>query len=129
MTQTTKREPLRILTFTTLYPNAAMPQHGVFVENRLRQLLASDEAVARVVAPVPYFPSRHSVFGRYASFARAPLAEVRHSIAIDHPRFATIPKFGMSVAPHLLYAGARPTVAGLINAGHKFDLIDAHYFY
>ena len=30
---------IRLLTFTTLYPNAAQPHHGVFVENRLRHLL------------------------------------------------------------------------------------------
>ena len=27
---------LSLLTFTTLYPNARQPNHGVFVENRLR---------------------------------------------------------------------------------------------
>ena len=33
--------PFRLLTFSTLYPNAAQPNHGVFVENRLRHLVAS----------------------------------------------------------------------------------------
>ena len=27
--------PLRLLTFSTLYPNAAQPNHGIFVENRI----------------------------------------------------------------------------------------------
>ena len=33
------RLPLRVLTFSTLYPNAANPGHGPFVEQRLRKLV------------------------------------------------------------------------------------------
>lgn len=29
---------MRVLTFTTLYPNAAQPNHAIFVENRIRHL-------------------------------------------------------------------------------------------
>lgn len=129
MTGTETKDRLRILTFTTLYPNAAKPQHGVFVENRLRQLLASQAVSARVLAPIPYFPFRGEWFGRYAAFARAPASETRFGIEIDHPRFLTIPKWGMTAAPFLLYASARRAVARLQRAGHAFDLIDAHYFY
>lgn len=120
---------VRILTFTTLYPNAAQPHHGVFVENRLRHLLATGDIGARVVAPVPWFPFASPRFGAYGAFARAPKAETRHGIAVDHPRFATIPRIGMTAAPYLLYLGARPTLARLRAAGFDFDLIDAHYFY
>lgn len=120
---------MRILTFTTLYPNAAKPQHGVFVENRLRQLVKSGEISARVLAPVPYFPHRGKMFGRWSVFASAPLSEIRHGITIDHPRYLAIPKIGMSAAPFLLYAAARKSLAALIRSGHRFDLIDAHYFY
>ena len=51
---------MRILTFSTLYPSASRPQHGIFVENRLRHLVASGEVEARVVAPVVWFPSHTS---------------------------------------------------------------------
>ena len=47
---------MRILTLTTLYPNAAAPAHGVFVENRLKDFAARSSAEIRVVAPVPWFP-------------------------------------------------------------------------
>ncbi|GAB4394888.1 MAG: glycosyltransferase family 4 protein [Kiloniellaceae bacterium] len=122
-------EPLRILTFSTLYPNAAKPQHGVFVENRLRHLVASGEVAAHVLAPVPYFPFSGERFGDYAVFARAPRREQRFGIEIDHPRYLTIPKVGMSLAPFLLYARARRALAALLQAGQRFDLIDSHYFY
>ncbi len=116
---------LRLLTFTTLYPNAAQPNHGVFVENRLRHLLTTGAATARVVAPVPWFPSRAAIFGDWARHAAAPRGETRHGIAIDHPRYPVIPRLGMSAAPFLLAAGSR---AALRRAA-PFDLIDAHYVY
>jgi teichuronic acid biosynthesis glycosyltransferase TuaC len=120
---------LGILSVTTLYPNAAQPGHGVFVENRLRHLVESGEVALRVVAPVPWFPSGSARFGRYAAFARAPLQETRHGIAVTHPRYPVIPKVGMTVAPALLYRSLIRHVEALVAAGHRFDLIDAHYFY
>ncbi len=129
MTVSNSAAPLRILTFTTLYPNAARPQYSVFVENRLRHLLATGEVEARVLAPVPYFPFRTERFGSYAAFAKTPPQESRFGIDIDHPRFLTIPKVGMSAAPFLLYAAARRALGRLLRAGQRFDLIDAHYFY
>ncbi|MBM3523416.1 MAG: glycosyltransferase family 4 protein, partial [Alphaproteobacteria bacterium] len=39
---------MHTLTFTTLFPNAIKPTHGVFVETRLRRLVASGRVAARV---------------------------------------------------------------------------------
>lgn len=120
---------LRVLTFTTLYPNAARPQYSVFVENRLRHLVTSGEVAARVLAPVPYFPFRSERFGAYAAFAAVPPRETRFGIEIAHPRYPAIPKCGMSAAPALLYASARLALGRLLRGGEGFDVIDAHYFY
>jgi teichuronic acid biosynthesis glycosyltransferase TuaC len=120
---------VKILTFSTLYPSEAQPQHGVFVENRLLQLLSSGQVEARVVAPVPWFPFTHSVFGQYAAFARSPRHEQRNGLSVDHPRHLVIPKLGMNITPALLYASARSAISALIDNGFEFDLIDAHYFY
>jgi glycosyltransferase involved in cell wall biosynthesis len=120
---------MKILTFTTLYPNAARPNHGIFVETRLRHLLRSGEVASRVVAPVPWFPSVNPRYGRYAAFARAPREEQRGGIEVIHPRFLSVPKFGMSAAPLLLAAGAAPVLKRMIRSGYDFDVIDAHYFY
>ncbi len=121
--------PVRLLTFSTLYPNAAQPTHGVFVENRLRHLLGSGAATSTVLAPVPWFPSTSSRFGAWAAFARAPREETRHGIAVHHPRFPVIPRVGMSIAPWLLYRAALPAARRLLAAGVAFDAIDAHYVY
>ncbi len=120
---------MKILTFTTLFPNAEQPDHGIFVENRLRHLLRSEQVASRVLAPVPWFPSGSAAFRRYAKLARVPRDEIRHGTSILHPRYASIPKIGMNVAPLLLYATARRAMRKILAEGYDFDLIDAHYFY
>jgi teichuronic acid biosynthesis glycosyltransferase TuaC len=120
---------MRILTFTTKYPNAVKPDFSVFIETRLRKLVALGGMEARVMAPVPWFPSAHPVFGEYANHARVPAGDTRHGISLLHPRFPVIPKVGMTVAPWLLYQATRRHVARLRQNGFDFDLIDAHFFY
>lgn len=121
--------PLRLLTFSTLFPNAAQPNHGVFVENRLRHLLATGEATSRVLAPVPFFPSGASVFGAWGRYARAPREELRHGIRVHHPRYPVIPRLGMTLAPALLARAGLAALRRLMAEGLAFDLIDAHYVY
>lgn len=123
------RQPFRLLTLTTLYPNRAMPTHGVFVENRLRHLVASGGAISHVVAPIPWFPLDHRAFGRYGVFARVPAREERFGIPVTHPRFPLLPKMGMTAAPLGLSLAVLAHVRRLMRYGLVFDLIDAHYFY
>ncbi|TAN03000.1 MAG: glycosyltransferase family 4 protein [Rhodanobacteraceae bacterium] len=120
---------IRLLVFTSLYPNAERPRHGVFVEERLRHLVDSGRIAATVVAPVPWFPLKHRRFGEYAACARVPAREERYGITVLHPRYPVIPKLGMSVAPSLMYHALRPVLQKLLTSGEHFDLIDAHYFY
>ena len=106
-----------------------MPRHGVFVEQRLRKLVASGEAESRVVAPVPWFPFENRRFGSYADFARVPREEERHGIAVKHPRYLRIPKIGMSAVPTLMAAAAAGVIKKHMADGYDFNLIDAHYFF
>ncbi len=117
---------LRLLTFSTLFPDSARPNHGVFVENRLRHLVATGEASSTVLAPVPWFPFSDPRFGEHAKLAGVPAVEERHGLTVHHPRYLVIPKVGMSVAPALLYLSARLALRRMDPA---FDAIDAHYVY
>lgn len=121
--------PIRLLVFTSLYPNVVQPRHGIFVEERLRHLIDSGRVSATVVAPVPWFPFRHPRFGRYAQLARVPPREERHGITILHPRYPVIPKIGMNVAPALMRLSLLPFMERLFRENPSYDLIDAHYLY
>jgi len=120
---------VKLRTFTTLFPNDVMPSHGIFVEQRLRHLLEDGETESRVVAPIPWFPLKHQRFGRYARFANVPKYEEKGGLAVFHPRYAVVPKYGMSIAPMTLAAGSVSTIKKLVASGYQFDVIDAHYFY
>ncbi len=120
---TSQDRPLRLLTVSSLYPNPAMPNHGVFVENRLRHLVASGEASSVVVAPVPWFP------GRGPKTGTIPAEEYRHGLRLLHPRFLAVPGLGMATNP-ITYARALASAVRRLHAeGERFDLIDAHYLF
>ena len=124
-----RKFPMNILTITSLYPNPETPRHGVFVENRLRHLVATGAVNLRVVAPVPWFPIGASWAGSYGDYARIPPQEERKGIAVTHPRYPLIPKIGMTLAPSGFYHGIARHVRRQIETGPPIDLIDAHYFY
>jgi glycosyltransferase involved in cell wall biosynthesis len=120
---------MKLLTFSTLYPSSVRPGHGIFVETRLRHLLMTGSVKSVVVAPIPWFPSSHPRFGRYAMFAQTPRQEIHRGIEVLHPRYLLLPKIGMNIAPFLLASACARTLRNIIDRGYSFDVIDAHYFY
>jgi len=124
---------LRLLVMSTLYPNKQQPQHGIFVETRLRQLLASGKVSAEVIAPVPWFPAGLSRWPglsglkRHEHYAKIPVQEVRHGIEIHHPRYLLIPKVGMWLTPFFMALSV--LMCTLKRPWRHVDLIDAHYYY
>src|SRR5882724_11869227 len=119
---------ISILTTSTLFPNSVQPSHGIFVETRLRRLLADGKVTARVLAPVPWAPP--GLPGTEMKKLRSiPDFEHRNSLDVDHPRYVVLPKVGMNLTPHTLYRAMRRRLRQMLDAGLKIDLIDAHYFY
>lgn len=119
---------MKIVTFTTLFPNVVHSHHGIFTETTLHHQLATNEIQANVVAPVPWFPSKSHRFGRYGAYASIPLLEQRIGVNVHHPRYFLAPKIGMNIAPFLLAKAALPVMKKIATTD-GFDVIDAHYFY
>lgn len=117
-----------LLTVTTLFPNPVQPAHGAFVEARLGKLVATGKVTAQVIAPVPWIPS---LLSRLPAGRRAlvPRQCQRGSLHVHHPRYLVVPKIGMQLTPHTLFWTLRNSLGKLLEEGHRFDLIDAHYFY
>ncbi|WP_298824573.1 glycosyltransferase [uncultured Piscinibacter sp.] len=121
---------LRVLTFTSLFPSAARPRHGIFVETRLRQLLCHAPVEARVVAPVPLFPWRSPIFGRYAEFAATRRSEHRAGgIEVVYPRYVMLPGVGVRFQPESMALVSARAIKRLQGEGFHPDVIDAHYLY
>ncbi len=116
-----------ILTFSSLYPNLVQPIHGIFVETRLRHLMAYGGVTSRVVAPRPWFFSGRPFFGSYAKYAQIPRQEIRQGVIVEHPAYLVLPKISMTAQPFSMYMAARSIVKRILASGFDFKLIDAHY--
>ena len=119
---------LRVLTLSTLFPDASRPNFGVFVERQTLGLAAHPDVDLRLVAPVglpPWPLSRHA---HYAALAGLPERERWKGLDTQRPRFTTLPATGGR-----FHVGAltRRLVALLtdIRRDFTFDVIDAEFFF
>lgn len=117
---------MKILTFTTLFPNTVFPTRCVFTKERISPLAKMNGCEVKVVAPVPYFPPL-KVSGRWA-LSQVPRRETIDGIDVYHPRYFVTPKIGMSSYGYMMYYGSLPTVRK-IREEFDFDIIDAHFVY
>lgn len=120
---------MKTLTFSTLFPNAVKPHHGIFTQTALKDVLKTGEVETVVVAPTPWFPFKNPRFGNYSIFARIPREETRIGARVLHPRYFLPPKVGMNIAPYLMANAAKRVIRKIMDDGFDFDVIDAHYFY
>jgi glycosyltransferase involved in cell wall biosynthesis len=116
--------PLRILSIATLFPDAARPTFGLFVEKSLRALAAQPGIDLTVVAPVGLPPFPLSLHGRYRALRDLPRTERWNGLTVHRPRFALIPRYGTRFNPAQV---ARAVLAAV--RGQAFDVVDAEFFY
>lgn len=119
--------PMKALVLSSLFPNPVQRRHGIFIEHRIAATY-SNMTDLRVVAPVPWFPSRNERWGRYASYSEIPRSTERRGLSIDHPRYLTVPKLGQTIAPALMAASLYGYIARLRRT-FDFDIIDSYYLY
>jgi teichuronic acid biosynthesis glycosyltransferase TuaC len=111
---------MRLLTFTNLYPSVDRPRHGIFVEERLRQLVASGKTAATVLALRP----------SAAAFAhRRAVVETRHGIDVHYLPVPTLPFVTNWLDPWLWASAAAPAVRALLGEARDDVILDAHFLY
>lgn len=118
---------MRVLTFTSLFPNAQQPNKGIFIKQRMAAVKNFPGVEVRVVAPVPYFPDLPGP-QHWRAHARVLRCEQIDGMETLHPRYLVIPGMAMSLHGVSMFLGALPTVRRLYRE-FPFDLIDAHYVY
>ncbi|MEB3415345.1 glycosyltransferase [Alteriqipengyuania sp. WL0013] len=115
----------RVLSLSTLYPNAAQPRFGTFVARSLEALAARGDWDVTVVNPIGVPPVR---FGKYRALAEAAEDGAENGVEVQRPIFPLIPKFGGRFNPALLARTVLP-LARRLHADRPFDLVDAQFFY
>lgn len=117
---------MKILTFTTLFPNAEEPQHGIFVKTRLLHYLQHHDAEVRVIAPVPYSPPIGPAHWR--RYREIPATETIDGIEVEHPRFLAIPGIGDGFRARIMAASLKQTLLKTVRT-FRPDILDVHYAY
>ncbi|HEX5719104.1 MAG TPA: hypothetical protein VF179_23270, partial [Thermoanaerobaculia bacterium] len=125
----TSEGKIKLLVFSTVFPNAAQPHHGVFVRERMRGLISGSEpseADVQVVAPTPWFPF---VSGLRPGFRPVvPREEVQDGVRVLHPRYLSVPGILKCLDGVFLFLSTLPALVRL-RKSFPFEAIDAHFIY
>ena len=131
---------MRILTFTSLYPNKIEPRHGIFVKNRMTYFDQIEGSSRKVIAPVQYFPMLCLLPGnRFHRYNQIPKEETIDDATVYHPRYFTIPGTDIVDAATAMASAANKILpkiypskiypSKIYSGKETCDLIDGHYLY
>lgn len=117
---------MKILVFTSLFPNNVWPTQGVFIKERMCAVSKIEGVELKVVAPVPYFPPIK--IGQRWRYRQVAQEEVIEGLEVTHPRYFMTPKIGMSLYGLFLCLSVLPHLKRLQRT-FNFDVIDSHFVY
>jgi teichuronic acid biosynthesis glycosyltransferase TuaC len=122
-----QRQRVRVLTFTSLFPNSVQPNLGIFVYQRMAAFAALPGNSVEVIAPLPWSPPVPSG-EKGARLRKIPPQEAVGGITVHHPRYPLLPRVSMALHARLMYLGCI-ALARELHAQNPFDCVDAHYVY
>ncbi|MCR5872579.1 glycosyltransferase [Sphingomonas sp. J344] len=119
---------LRVLTLSSLFPDATRPNFGVFVERQTLGLVAHHDVELKLIAPLGLPPWPLSRLGRYAGLSALPRHEHWKGVETWRPRFVNLPGTGGRFHAATLVARLKPMLRA-IRRDFAFDVIDASFFF
>lgn len=119
---------LRVLTLSTLFPDASRPRLGPFVERQTLGLAAHPDVELRVVAPLGLPPWPLTLHPRYRALAALAVREVWKGVNLYRPRFLHIPGSEGRFDAAALVRALSPLLEA-IRTEFPFDVIDAEFFF
>jgi teichuronic acid biosynthesis glycosyltransferase TuaC len=119
---------LRVVTLSTLFPDASRPRLGPFVERQTLELAAHPDVELKVIAPVgiPMWPA--TFHPHYAERRKLPAREMWKGLDVHRPRYIHWPGTqGRYDATGM--AKAALAVLHVVRKDFAFDVIDAEFFF
>lgn len=119
-------ESPRLVVYSSLFPNAAQPQAGVFIRERMFRV--ARELPLVVVSPRPWFPGQGLIRRLRPGYRPACARHERQGdIDVWFPRFFSPPGVLRRFDSLFMALGSYPTLRRLKRAG--YTVIDAHFAY
>ncbi|MEC7534945.1 MAG: glycosyltransferase family 4 protein, partial [Pseudomonadota bacterium] len=100
----------RVLSLSTLFPNAAHPRFGIFVAKSLEALQQETHWDVTLVNPIGLPPI---TFGRYRALARAAQDGHEFGFPVHRPVFSLLPKIGGRLKQRLIASSLLTLVQNL----------------
>jgi teichuronic acid biosynthesis glycosyltransferase TuaC len=119
---------LRVLSISTLFPNAARPAFGLFVARQAQALARRGDTEMVVINPVAIAPPPFDRFINSAEERALPTTAQDWGVTVHYPRFPYIPRYGVRWNAALIARAVLP-LARRLHAEQPFDLVDAQFFY
>jgi glycosyltransferase involved in cell wall biosynthesis len=119
---------IRVLTLSTLFPDASRPTFGPFVERQTLGIADHPDVELKVVAPIglpPWPLNRHE---RYAALGALPWQENWKGLDVYRPHFIHWPATKGKFDAGSLARGILPLLQE-IRREFRYDLIDAQFFF
>jgi teichuronic acid biosynthesis glycosyltransferase TuaC len=119
---------LRVLSISTLFPNAARPAFGLFVARQAEALARRGDTEMVVINPVAIAPPPLGRFLNTAEERALPAKAQDWGVTVHYPRFPYIPRYGVRFNAALIARAVLP-LARRLHAEQPFDMVDAQFFY
>ncbi|RZM34237.1 MAG: glycosyltransferase family 4 protein, partial [Sphingomonas sp.] len=119
---------LRVLTLSTLFPDATRRNFGVFVERQTLGLAAHPDVDLKVVAPLGLLPGPLRYLPGRSALTALPPRETWKGVDVHRPRFTAWPMTAGRYHARALERALVP-VLDTIRETFAFDVIDASFFY
>ncbi len=119
---------IRVLTLSTLFPDAVRPVFGPFVERQTLGLAAHPDVELQVVAPIGLPPGPLALHPHYRALAGLPHEEIWKGLRVHRPRFWHIPATSGRFDAAMEARAVLPLLRK-IRRDFEFDLIDAEFFF
>ena len=116
----------RLVVFSSLFPNSAQPQAGLFIRERMFRV--GRHLPLTVVSPRPWFPGQALLRRLRPGYRPLPARQERQDgIAVHFPRFPALPGLFRQFDGIMMALACLPLLWRLKRQG--YNLIDAHFAY
>ncbi|MFN3387968.1 MAG: glycosyltransferase [Allosphingosinicella sp.] len=119
---------LRVLTLSTLFPDASRPGFGLFVERQTLALAALGTVAVEVVAARGLPPWPLTLHPHYRARSRLPGRETWKGLTVHRPRFTVLPGTGAARTARAMATALLPRLRAT-RRDFPFDVIDAEFFW